>query len=86
MDSKKRCECFFGSRRGFRVDFFSPFLPVPNNHAKPTPPRIPKSTPISEDDFLGGFVGCSVLVFVAAFGCSIFYADKPRLVSKPFLF
>ena len=41
--SQKWCGFGFGSRRGFDVQFFQPFFPVP----KSTPPQIPKSTIMS---------------------------------------
>ena len=81
MDShKKTVRIIFGSWRGFRVDFFSPFLPVPKNPRK-IHARIHKIHANFENIFSTGFSGCSALFYVAAIGCPYLHVNKPRLAS-----
>ena len=76
---KKRCGFLFRSWRGFRVDFFSPFFPVPKTPRKIHARIHTKIHANFENIFPTGFSGCSALVYVAAIGC--LHVNKPRLAS-----
>ena len=78
---KKRCGFLFRSWRGFRVDFFSPFFPVPKNPHKIHARIHTKIHANFENIFPTGFSGCSALVYVAAIGCPYLHVNKPRLAS-----